>query len=388
MKKWISLGSFDKYQIIFLLLSITNTFMEEIIKRTTDSVIKFHLFAIHLFQSMGKLLSFIPFIILHFKNKNLYKHHKNRNNRPFYTKEYYEKYKRIIFEKFCLIFLDSLLTYINSLYTFFCDEIFGKAEIDLFVIDIVALSILVYIILDIKLYRHQYFSIIIIFIVTMIKNFVNYKGKIDNIIIFKALLNIIIRISNCVAIILQKYIMEYKFCSPYALCFYEGIFYLFYSIIIIAIVTNLEHPLMTFVYYNDKYYPDHYYAFLRDLNNKKELILAFITSSLYFSTYLIPLIIIKNYNVFNYLIIAIFNKTGFSFQFEPVNIISFILIFSSYIIFNEFIEINCFDLETNTKRNIRKRAMDEALIKNLENRTSAKSDSNECEGYFLDFLNN
>ena len=64
-------------------------------------------------------------------------------------------------------------------------------------------------------------------------------------------LSMFIEIIYSMAIVLAKYGMDFKFCSPYEITFYEGFFALFFNIIFLIISTNV--PL-------DKNFKKFYYS--------------------------------------------------------------------------------------------------------------------------------
>ena len=400
MKKLISFGSFDKTHIIFqfipiIVLIIDNTLYYQ----REDYGIDFynHIFIQHITHSLGKACSFIPLIILLFKNKNL--DNEIANKKTIYKKEYLEKYKKIRCQKFSFILLSVVLDFIINLLSLWSAICFGSPQFDLFLFDIIVLSILAKIFLRIKLYKHQYLSILVIFIVGVIKNLVSFNS--NQITLITTIISFVREIINCINILLYKYIMEYTFCSTYELCFYDGIFSLILYVIGIGIFTNIEIDSeksiqgFTFVNYTGNYYVDNFHEYMDELSDTREIVVVLINIFIYFFYYLFPLLVIKNYSVFHYLIIFIFNKFGVFFYFNArhsdtsstsniiLNVIYLLIVLIMYLIFNEYIEINCYGLSKDTKRNIALRAREDSLKQSMPLLNIDVNDSVDSQGYDL-----
>ena len=381
----INYGKVDK-NIIFPIISIIFIILENTIYNKFNILDNFysHIFMICIGQSFGKILSFIPLIILNIINKNLSEENQIINDKLVYRKEYYEKYKSIKYKKYVLIILFSILNcLINILYY----RVMLTVEFDYWLLDIIYIIIFSYFILKIKLYKHQYLSILIIFIAGITLNIINsLKAKLDYIII---LLSLLTEIVYCLNIIADKYLMEYTFCSPYEICFYDGIISLIIFIIALAISTNTEIKEDDYaVNYKGKFYVDNFYDYY-DKFNTKELFLLIFEIIYYFTYYLFPLITIQNYTAYHYLIILIFDfEVTFLIDFKIkwkffLNIILFALILFMLLVFNEIIEINCFGFQKNTRKSISERA-ELDLLNNNEN-----SEDNEDivvnDAYIVDF---
>ena len=393
MKKYISLGNCDKYQVVFLLGPIIFVIIKKIIvaKTISDTVYYDHLFVNLVSASFGKVLSFFPFIILRIRSKNTHSFSQLQNNKAMYKKEYYERYKKIILKKYILIFISTILNVLSNLLSMLFSLVLEDSQIDFLLFDIIMLAIFVKLIFGTELYRHQYFSMAVIFIVGITKNLVNLDKSPS----FINILNrIIYEIDTYVNIIFYKYLMDIYYCSPYELCFYQGVISTILSIIIFIFVAKVKQEqksdLFT-IYYKGYYYIDNYYKYLEFLGNTKELWTFIILTLDYAVVFLFNFLIIKYFSVFHYLIISITNIANHDLVFytKPTLIIfnasCLIIVLFMFFVFNEFIEINCFDLEKNTKRNITKRASEDDLVKNIplvdvNNRT----DSMELEGYIID----
>ena len=175
---------------------------------------------------------------------------------------------------------------------------FGGLDIgkySLWILDIIYVCILSYFILHIKLYRHQYFSVIIIVLLGITLNAINVFGK--N--IFNAInliLIIIIETQYALNIVIDKHLMDNLFCTPYEVCFYEGFFCLISSTICLIIFTNKEMKIGE-INYKDKKYIDNFYHYFENFNIKELYSFLFQAFS-HLTSYLLCLLTIK-YFAFN-----------------------------------------------------------------------------------------
>ena len=93
--------------------------------------------------------------------------------------------------------------------------------------------------MGIKLYKHQYFSSAIMIILAIILNCVNlWEATVND--IPKLILSVLIEIIYSLGIVLNKYSMEYIYCDPYEISFYEGLFGLICNTILLIIFQNIE----------------------------------------------------------------------------------------------------------------------------------------------------
>ena len=386
MVNFINCGKIDK-NILFPIITIICIIIENITFNKTNILDNFyrHIFIICIVQSLGKTLSIIPFFILIKKNKNLIQENPIKNKKSLYKKEYYEKFKRIKFKKFFLIISFSLFNYIINLLYY---RVMIKIGIDFWLFDIIFIILFSCVVLNIKLYKHQYISTLIIFIAGIILNLINLIKK--EISYINILLSFFTEIIFCLNIVVNKYLMEYTFCSPYEICFYDGIISLFLFLITLIVVTNVQIGEDEYaVEYKDKFYIDNFFDYY-DIFNITELFIFLFETFYYFIYYLFPLIIIQNYTACHYLVILIFDfEVTFLFDFEIkwrlfLNILLFVIIFFMLLVFNEIIEFNCFGFENNTKKNISQRAVLESINSNDINEDNNYIDLND-NNYYIQF---
>ena len=384
MANLINCGKIDK-NILFPILTIIYIIIENITFNKTTILDNFykHIFIICIGQSLGKTLSIIPFFILIKNNKSLLKDNEIINSKSLYKKEYYDKIKRIKIKKYSLIISFSLFNYIINLMYYI---VMIKIGLDFWLFDIIFIILFSYIILNIKLYKHQYISTIIIFFAGITLNLINLINTEINYI--NILLSFFTEIIFCLNIVVNKYLMEYTFCSPYEICLYDGIISLILFLITLIIVTNIEIKKDEYaVEYKEKYYIDNFFDYY-DKFNIKELLIFLFESFYYFIYYLFPLITIQNYTPCHYMIILIFDfEITFLIDFKIkwkliITIIMFVIIFFMLLVFNEIIELNFFGFENNTKKNISQRAIFERMNSNDtcedNNYIDVLNDNNYC----------
>ena len=114
-------------------------------------------------------------------------------------------------------------------------KLYNKIQVNMCIFEIVFISIFFYIIFKSKLYIHHYISIIIIICIGIsldiylghyIFNDLNYA--------ISMLLKFISEIVLSLVVVIDKYIMEKKFCSPYEICFYHGLVNFLLSLIFLS----------------------------------------------------------------------------------------------------------------------------------------------------------
>ena len=214
------------------------------------------------------------------------------------------------------------------------------------ILDIFFTCIFYYLIFKIKLYKHHYLSLILIIILGITLDLIceNLQDDITKnfgIVLLK-LLRETIYSSNYA---LVKYLFEKKFCSIYEISLSNGILGLFF-LIILSIFDHYFFKYDDFSKYFDKF-------------NIKELLVMIILMITQLGLYLCILIIIKANTPCHIFIIFVFGQLAYYVDFSKNSILFMVfllLILFMSLIFNEIIEINCFGLEKNTKKNIMKRA--------------------------------
>ena len=287
-------------------------------------------------------LSFIPLIIIKRRTKNetiiINNHQKmiNINDKNEITKG---KWKYILL--FNILFSADNVTITYSL--------FLKSNLSF--VSIIITSIICKYVFRLNIYKHHYLCLCIILII--LAEFItalvtqDLQNDVTNH-IFSFLMRIIREITPSIHVIINKYLMEKKFCSVYLLTTCNGI-----------IVTSLFGIFSILDYYYFKL--DNFQEYFDNFNYKEFLvIIGFMIIQLGF--YLSLMFTNKHNTPCHLFIIFTFgelvNNINLSIA-SLITIICFIFIMFISLVFNEIIEINCCGLELNTKRNIIKRALDE-----------------------------
>ena len=342
-----------------------------------------HNIVLNINQAIAKCLVIIPLIIIYVMNRKLNNKYTSFKENLM-NKKYSNKYKHIKLRKFLFLSLCIGLTLIFKVlhYRLLSTDHY---RLSFWMFDIVFISILSLFILKVRLYNHQYFSVAMILILAIALNFINNYGKITATYIFSM---IGIHIIYSLSIVMKKYVMEYTFTSVYELIFYEGFASLIFFVILFFIATKypLNMPLddCIFSVYNNKCYFDNFYSYYMKVNSKEVFIFLFII--FYYVIYYICFNnTIKQYTACHIYLICFFEEAVIYNMIEKIitgwrlvpNIFILILMMFSLLVFTEIIEINLFNLQYNTKRNIEKRAR-EITINEIE-------DDNNIEYEHYDF---
>ena len=359
----ISIGNIGK-NIIFPLISCLILILQYSLFKKKFENINSHIIVFMITQSIGESLLIIPYIIQRRMNKYIRKETLFKDNKLLYKKAYYEKYKNITLKKYGYLLINSILLFI---FDFLFFDIFVKSsDVSFWILGIILITLFSHLILKEEIYKHHYLSITTIVILGIILDLVNFYGKIkfDFISIIIYIMRDIIFSLN---VVLKKYILEFLFCSVYEVLFYEGIFRLIAYIIVLSIYTNMPNLNRCDVKYNNLCYIDNFFSYYDSLNWKEILIFIFVMTY-YIFYFLFSLLTIKQFNAFYYIIILLsVEKIIYNFDIETwkicLNLIIFIFVIFMTLVFLEIIELNCFGLQNNTKRNINNRAKLDGKIK-------------------------
>ena len=321
-----------------------------------------YIITFNIVQAISKCLTIIPMIYSYIKNKSLdNKYTTFKEN--LINKKYTYKYQHMNLRKFGFLSICIGLTLIFKLlhYAVLFTEHF---KLSFWMFDLFYICLYSFFILNVRLYRHQYFSAINILILAIILNIINYVNRIKVFFIFSM---IVMHAIYGLSIIMKKYVLEYAFTTVYELIFYEGFASLIFFIILFFIAHGfpLNYPVEEcgFAIYNNKCYFDNFYSYYDILNAKEILIVIFMI--LYYIVYYIGFnSTIKHYTPCHVYLISFFEE---SIMYKIIrgeikdwrlwpNIIVLALSLFMLLVFNELIEIKIYNLDYNTKRNIEKRA--------------------------------
>ena len=359
----ISLGKCDKHLIYPLIGGISNLITNSILHYFENNVIlNKHPFMKGINAGLGMSLAIIPYIY----NIKILKQ-KKREKILYNIKILQRKNKTnglsIKFEKYIILLLCAFLDFIQKILVFlFHYSLNGNT----WVFNIIFLNVFTSMLSKNKLYKHQYLSSGIMVLCGIGINIVNlYPMELNFLPLL--ILSMLIEIIYTLAITLAKYGMDYKFCSPFEITFYEGFLAFIFNIIFLIISTNIPladdfkyNSLFTITEYKGKKYLDNFYAYFDKLNIiEVSLFIVSMIGRLLFN--LFSHITIKYFTSSHVFLILIMGEIS-SLDFRDKNkekiifsIIIFIIEFLMILIFCEIIELNFCGLEKNTKKNILER---------------------------------
>jgi len=370
----ISKGHINKYIIFALIAGVSKCFVSIMIYKF-KSYAKYneHPLIIGFNAGLGMSLSLIPLIIVKVKSHREIKIAKLNLNKTGSLKQantantladlnYLEKYdkKKLRIQKFLILLACAFLDFLQKFLSFFLNKLIIN---NIWMFNIIFISVFDYFLLRAKLYKHQYISSIIIVILGIAATTVGLYQEKDNI-FFKLFLCICIEIMFSLSIVLSKFLMDYRSCTPYEVTFYEGIFALIVNSILLAIFTNMPitdengelDELLKLTKYNGKIYIDHFFSAFKEMTVGE--VFFFILSAIgRLISNLFGHIVVKHYTSSHIILVLILGEMGLAFKKEQgwkeiVQFALFCLALFMLLIFTEIIEINACGLEKNTRKNI------------------------------------
>ena len=306
----------------------------------SDGIILFNHFIIsNICMALAKVLSFIPFIILRIRSRKL---NKNLIHIPKNIYIHRNTEREMMKYKYLYILLSASLFFIEGIILMFTFML----TINAWIINIIIYCFFYYLFFKIKLYKHHFLSIILIILTGIIldlslENLQNNLRNSAHLVILRLLREIIYSFYD----VINKYIMEKKFCSVYELSSFTG----FFLLILLGILS-----LLNYYFFKLDNFIEYYNNF-----NTTELFVCIGFILIQFGLELCVLFTIKNNTPCHIYIISAFGilvDTFFNFSIKSIiSIIFFIFILFMSLIFNEIIEINCLGLSENTRKNIMNR---------------------------------
>ena len=360
----ISIGTINKKLIIPILGGLIKLFyriMKDL--NPKKEILNKNPFLVSIYISLGMTLSFIPYLILKYKSKKLIRNKndyispiKAKKNKLILKYEHYDIYERTKWNKFKLILISTIFDFSQTIIVCaFCIE----CVYNLWVFDIIFISLFSYLLLKSKLYKHQYFSMIIIVILGFGLNIIEYfKKDVTNeskINIIEILAKFISEIFFSLNIVLNKLNMEKNFCTSYEICIWEGFINLILFLIILFIINKIGISI------SDIKYTDNFSEYFNKFDiNDFILSLVVIFISCFYNIFI--LVTYENFTPCHVLILLIINESYYYVKINNnflLNIIGFFLLLIMlfiFLVFIEIVEFNFFEFSINTKKNIGIRA--------------------------------
>ena len=348
---FISCGKINKkifYSIIGGILKFLFDFILKMMRDNNDINLAKQPFMLGFNASLGLCLSFIPYLIFkknydYLKQRRVSEDEKliyNDSDDLIYEKRENKHYPLLIFS-FCDFFQKFLSFIYHGLDNFW-------------VFDTLFIMIFSYFILKMKLYTHHFISLILILIFGIVIIVIYNLDEERNWELFFQILNtFIVEILFSLEIVVAKYAIEFKYCSPYEICLFCGILSL------IMYVDNLIY----------------YFSNLSLIE-----VIYFILSMVHrFGFNIFCLLTTKYCTPSHIVIILILGEIYFGVPTEPlwkeiVEYIIYAFLVFDMLIFLEIIEINCLGIQKNTEKNITTRARELDLKINEDELEEEKED--------------
>ena len=365
MSRLISLGEINK-NIIYPILGGLSKLIAEFIIYKSQAEISKHPLILGFSAGFGMFLSIIPYIILKIYSRPIREEKTLKGEKLIYNDPNKVYYRKIRLKKYFFIFLSSFLDFLQKILVF----LFTSNINNIFwIFNILFLSLFSRCILNAKLYKYHYLSLIIIIVLGIIINIIKlYDSNSDEIIYI--FLSLFIEVIYSLVAVINKYNMEITFSTPYELSFFEGLFILIVNMTLVIICTknDISEEKYKFIpnkkiYYNGKTYLDNFYDYYDKLNYVEILIFILsLMSRLLFN--LFGLITIKNYTPSHIVILLIIGEIQFIFEEKEIwiiilEVIFILIILFMILVFTEIIELNFWGLQIDTKKNIALRAKTE-----------------------------
>jgi hypothetical protein len=235
-------------------------------------------FIISIYKVIGMIFDFIPYLIIKYRSKKI-----NSNINEYKSKlntlesVHNNVFKKTRTKKYGLILVSTIFDVLQTLsILIFCT----KSVYNLWMFDILFISLFSYWILKTKFFKHQYLSIIIIIILGLVLNILTYfksdtNNKIDPVAILMKFLS---EIFLSLTMVISKYNMEKNYCSPYEICIWEGLIELILYIIFLLIINKLELTIA------DVKYPDNFWELINnyDIYDFLLCLLVVIVNAIYY----------------------------------------------------------------------------------------------------------
>ena len=216
----IGLGKIDKKLIPILVGAIFSILTRLLIKFEDTTLFK-HKIIPNLISVFSYTFALFPYIILIIRSKNVH-YHKNENIRVD-SKEliYNDNYIKQIRGKFGYILLNSVLYFIQGILLLYSIKIKSNS----WIWEILFTTLFYYLFFKMMLYKHHYISIALTIILGFIIDLVfeNLQNDISNN-LFSLCLRFLREIIKSLHDVIDKYLMEKKYCSVYEISLFTGLF--------------------------------------------------------------------------------------------------------------------------------------------------------------------
>ena len=364
MAKWIDLGDINKYAffpfgggILAIIFSIILGKMKSNLRR--------HPLLRGMNSGLGMAVAFVPYLIIKKRsqaaNKNI------RTDSEVFINMLEDERKKVKKNKYLLLLICSFFEFLQKYLTF---SIIHNEQNNVWIFNLFFFTIFSRFILNQKFYRHQYLSITVIVILLLLSIFFYDLEAIKEKNGIYFFFSLFIELVYSVNYVLNKYLMEKKFCSPFEVCSFEGLFIIIFNLVLASILSFVEIPknsgaLKVFKHleYDGKIYIEKIKDYVEAFDGTE--LLSYFVNIIYKVIFnLCCLLTINHFTPAHTIIILFFDNMQYFVETTMrgntvLTIFIFIFLFFFILVFTEMIELNFCEISKNTKKNIRERALKE-----------------------------
>ena len=357
----ISLGEVDKKLIPILVGAVFSISNRLLIKYCDTNIFKHKIIA-NVVSIFPKILTMVPHLIIKCKSRKIKNSEieieTNKEGELIHKDQYEEQTKG----KWKYIILTTVFFFIQSILVLYSLEI----KFNSWILEILLTTVLYYKIFNLTLYKHHYISIVSIILTGIVidLSFGNLQSDISkNTLPF--FLRLFREIFYSLHDVTNKYLMEKKYCNPYEISLYVGLFNLMYF----GLFSLLSYFFLKV---------DNFEEYIIDFDNWE--IFALISLSIIQLGFSLSCLIVNDKKTpCHIFIISVLGHLANYFDFSTTNstILFSCLIFLLFmtLVFTEIIEINICGISYNTNKNISKRA--EMANINVGNNTTISVEDNQ-----------
>lgn len=359
MVSLISCGIINK-NIIILVIGGISRFFSKLTLYLTNCQFNKNPIIVGITVGLGKCLAIFPYIFVKIRSRRLNIKNNIYEKHLIIVDSKAKYYKKIRCQKYSLILLSSFLDFFQKADSY----IFSAYLLNSFwMLDILFLSIFSFLILKTRLYIFHYLCLIIIIFLSIILIIIElyHNEKIELQHILSALF---VEIIYSLIMVINKYSMEYKFCLPYEICFYEGFFSLIGNIIILIIYIKNN---INFISKEENNSGDNDLKYILKNINSFEIFIFILSIFLRFIYNLFAILTVKYFTPSYIVIYIVIGEIIFTFLnirdwvIAIITILIFLITLFLILVYTEIIELNFCSLQKNTRRNIIERATSDLI---------------------------
>jgi len=231
----ISLGAINK-KILFAVFGGCFKIIANIILYRSEVKMKNHPCILGINAGLGLSLSFFPFLYLKLKNRKM-NHSQSSTlitgNFLIYNDSFVIMKNREKKRKYFYFLSVAILDFLQKFLTFFYVKLFLE---NFWIFDSFLILVFSFLILKTKVYSHHFLSLIMIIIIGIAFNVINYYD--NDITLLQVVVTLLTEIFYCLENVICKLTFNVKFSSPYEICLFVGIFELIIFTLLLIIFMN------------------------------------------------------------------------------------------------------------------------------------------------------